>query len=113
MKLAQLKHDEDHDRLLREREKVNNFFCRLNVGGWQSKQNKGSHTIKCLGLEALEIMKGIRGFGSLSVWFWRFKFGILEPKFLVCEFWMLKGVKPMKMGTPTKDGFLKICICIH
>jgi hypothetical protein len=30
---AQLKHDEDHDHLLGEREEVNKLFCRLNVGG--------------------------------------------------------------------------------
>jgi hypothetical protein len=30
---AQLKHDEDHDCLLGEREEVNNFFCRFNLGG--------------------------------------------------------------------------------
>jgi hypothetical protein len=32
-KLMQFKHDEDHDRLLREREEVSKYFCRLSVGG--------------------------------------------------------------------------------
>jgi hypothetical protein len=41
--LAQLKHDEDHDRLLGDRKKVNKCFCRLNVGG-QYEQNRGSHS---------------------------------------------------------------------
>jgi hypothetical protein len=30
--LVQLKHDEDHDRLLRERKEVSKFCCKLNVG---------------------------------------------------------------------------------
>jgi hypothetical protein len=59
------------------------------------------------------MMKGFKGFGSLLVWFWRLKFGTLEPKFWVCEFWVLKGSETHEMGTPRKDGFLNICICIH
>jgi len=58
--------------------------------------------LKCPSLEALEIMKGFKGFGSLLVWFWRFKFGILEPKFWVCEFWVLTGSETHENGNSKK-----------
>ncbi len=41
--------------------------------------------LKCLGLKAPETMKGSRGLGSSSLWFWKFKFCILEQKFFLCE----------------------------
>ncbi len=57
---------------------------------------------KCPGLEALEIMKRFRGFGSLSMWFWKLKYTKLEPKFWVCEFWMLKGSETHENGNSKK-----------
>jgi hypothetical protein len=37
----------------------------------------------------------------------------LSQSFGCVSFECWKGVKPMKMGTPRKYGFLNICICIH
>ncbi len=40
-----------------------------------------------------------KGFESLSIWFWVFKFNILEWVLWCWNFGCWKGVRPMRMGT--------------
>jgi hypothetical protein len=61
-----------------------------------------------------KVMKGSRGFGSLSFWLWKLKFRILGRNFFLCESWVLrewKTVRPMTMRVLKENGSLKICIC--
>jgi hypothetical protein len=61
--------------------------------------------LKCLGLKALEMMKGFRGFGSLSMWFGGSSIPNLSQSFGCVSFECWKGWNPWKWGLQKKMGF--------
>ncbi len=69
-------------------------------------------TIEDFNVEAHANDEIFKGFESLFIWFWVFKFNILEWVLRFWNFGCWEGVRPMRMGTLGVNKFFVIWMCI-